>query len=181
MRARISSSVPKFKGGQLATDSLLFPGSFLFDDPDNGQLTVPVRGRGYYEREAGNLEADGHLLWLFKNRLVVVEPPYEFCLEEIVLTVVHVVLSQEREFLDMQREIELFQRLEQAAAYRREPIPKDVRAFVWRRDEGRCVSCGSNERLEFDHIVPVSKGGSSTERNIQLLCDLCNRVKGSSI
>ena len=52
--------------------------------------------------------------------------------------------------------------------------------FVWQRDEGKCVRCGSNERLEYDHIIPVSKGGSSTKRNIQLLCELCNRSKGNS-
>jgi 5-methylcytosine-specific restriction endonuclease McrA len=32
----------------------------------------------------------------------------------------------------------------------REPIPESVRHEVWRRDEGRCVDCGSREKLEFD-------------------------------
>lgn len=63
----------------------------------------------------------------------------------------------------------------------RETIPEDVRIFVWRRDEGKCVKCGSNERLEYDHIIPVSKGGSNTERNVQLLCEGCNRSKGASV
>jgi|WetSurMetagenome_2_1015567.scaffolds.fasta_scaffold34969_2 hypothetical protein len=63
----------------------------------------------------------------------------------------------------------------------REAIEEDVRIFVWRRDNGRCVRCGSQERLEFDHIIPVSKGGSSTARNIQILCERCNREKGDSI
>ncbi|MHB8637962.1 MAG: HNH endonuclease [Fimbriimonadaceae bacterium] len=63
----------------------------------------------------------------------------------------------------------------------REPIPRSVQSFVWRRDGGRCVQCGSNERLEFDHIVPHSRGGSNTERNIQLLCERCNRSKGATI
>jgi len=56
-------------------------------------------------------------------------------------------------------------------------IPDDVQIFVWRRDQGRCVKCGSQERLEFDHIIPVSKGGSNSARNIQLLCQSCNRTK----
>lgn len=64
---------------------------------------------------------------------------------------------------------------------RREPIPKSVKMYVWQRDQGRCVECGSKERLEYDHIIPVSKGGSNTDRNIQLLCERCNRSKGSSI
>ena len=60
-------------------------------------------------------------------------------------------------------------------------ISKDAQSFVWNRDGGRCVECGSNENLEFDHIIPVSKGGSNTARNLQLLCEPCNRRKGPSI
>jgi len=63
----------------------------------------------------------------------------------------------------------------------RTSIPDDVRVFVWRRDEGRCTNCGSQNKLEFDHIIPVSMGGSSTARNIQLLCESCNRAKGSNL
>lgn len=65
--------------------------------------------------------------------------------------------------------------------YRRERVPEDIRSEVWRRDQGRCVRCGSRERLEFDHIVPLSRGGSNTVRNIELLCESCNRLKGDSV
>ncbi|MGG5505071.1 HNH endonuclease [Myroides odoratimimus] len=44
-----------------------------------------------------------------------------------------------------------------------------------------CVKCGSKNRLEFDHIIPYSEGGSNTYRNIQLLCENCNRVKSNKI
>ena len=64
---------------------------------------------------------------------------------------------------------------------RREIIPQDVKNKVWQRDNGVCVQCGSNEKLEFDHIIPVIKGGSSTYRNIQLLCESCNRKKHDKI
>lgn len=63
----------------------------------------------------------------------------------------------------------------------REHITRAVRHSVWQRDMGKCVECGSKERLEFDHIIPVAKGGSNTERNLQLLCELCNRKKSDSI
>jgi 5-methylcytosine-specific restriction endonuclease McrA len=63
----------------------------------------------------------------------------------------------------------------------REAIPAAVRRAVWQRDQGRCARCGRRERLEFDHIVPVSRGGSSTERNIELLCESCNRTKSDRI
>ena len=63
----------------------------------------------------------------------------------------------------------------------REPIPERVRHEVWRRDGGQCVDCGSRERLEFDHIVPWSKGGANTARNLELRCESCNRKKAAKI
>lgn len=60
-------------------------------------------------------------------------------------------------------------------------ISQKVKDKVWRRDEGKCVECGSNENLEFDHIIPFSKGGANTYRNIQLLCQNCNRIKSNKI
>jgi hypothetical protein len=64
---------------------------------------------------------------------------------------------------------------------RRRAIPERVRHEVWRRDEACCVDCGSHERLEFDHIIPISKGGSNTARNIELRCEICNGRKGARI
>jgi 5-methylcytosine-specific restriction endonuclease McrA len=55
-----------------------------------------------------------------------------------------------------------------------------VRLFVWQRDRGKCVQCGSRERLEFDHIIPVIASGSNTKRNIQLLCESCHRPKSAT-
>ncbi len=60
-------------------------------------------------------------------------------------------------------------------------IPQDVKNLVWNRESGKCRICGSNKKLEFDHIVPFSKGGSNTYRNIQLLCESCNRKKSANI
>jgi len=60
-------------------------------------------------------------------------------------------------------------------------VPSSVKIAVWRRDSGKCVECGSKEKLEYDHIIPISKGGSNTERNIQLLCEKCNRQKAATI
>ena len=63
----------------------------------------------------------------------------------------------------------------------RQQIAEEVRIAVWRRDGGVCARCGSRERLEYDHIVPVSRGGSNTVRNIELLCEVCNRSKSNHI
>ena len=70
--------------------------------------------------------------------------------------------------------------LERNAAASRH-IPQRVKDTVWRRDGGACVECHSRERLEFDHIIPFSRGGASTYRNVQLLCEPCNRRKSASI
>jgi hypothetical protein len=64
---------------------------------------------------------------------------------------------------------------------RREAIPRLAQREVWQRDGGRCVDCGSKEKLCFDHIVPFSKGGSNAVRNLQLLCEKCNLSKGNRI
>ena len=60
-------------------------------------------------------------------------------------------------------------------------IEQSIKDDVLNRDNGKCVECGSNEKLEFDHIIPFSKGGSNTYRNIQLLCEPCNRTKSDKI
>jgi len=74
--------------------------------------------------------------------------------------------------------------MEQASAFTspaREKIPDDVKVFVWNRDGGRCVACGGKEGLEFDHVIPLALGGANSARNLQLLCEGCNRSKGASI
>jgi 5-methylcytosine-specific restriction endonuclease McrA len=63
----------------------------------------------------------------------------------------------------------------------REPIPDRVKTFVWQRDAGACVSCGARSRLEFDHTIPLSMGGSNTDRNLQVQCETCNRAKGRNL
>jgi len=74
-----------------------------------------------------------------------------------------------------------FSNQDKGSSSKRVRIPEDVRIFVWRRDQGKCVECGSQENLEFDHIIPFSKGGSNTARNIQILCEKCNRSKSDKI
>jgi hypothetical protein len=81
----------------------------------------------------------------------------------------------------LKRALALMQGVEALAGPARAPIPDEVRIFVWNRDGRRCGRCGSNERLEFDHIIPVALGGASTARNVQVLCEGCNRSKGATV
>lgn len=50
---------------------------------------------------------------------------------------------------------------------------KVTKMVVWQRDNGRCVACDSKQNLEFNYITPLSKGGSSRDTNIWLLCQTC--------
>jgi hypothetical protein len=58
-------------------------------------------------------------------------------------------------------------------------ISDPVKEEVFERDGGQCGKCGSTRDLQFDHVIPYSRGGSSTAANIQLLCGDCNRAKSN--
>jgi tellurite resistance protein len=60
-------------------------------------------------------------------------------------------------------------------------IPRDVRQRVWQRYGGRCAECSATTYLEYDHIIPVARGGSNTDANVQLLCRGCNQKKSDFI
>ena len=89
--------------------------------------------------------------------------------------------------------IELIRTLEgklTASAFAKEQrilMTKKLREFIKKRDNYTCCICGNsthtepNLLLEIDHIVPVSKGGVTEEKNLQTLCWKCNRTKSSKI
>lgn len=55
---------------------------------------------------------------------------------------------------------------------------------VVRRDNYTCQECKrhlKDDEVEFDHIIPVSKGGSSEEQNLRLTCYDCNRDKTDKV
>ena len=61
-------------------------------------------------------------------------------------------------------------------------IPSHIKQEVWKRDNGRCVLCGSADELHFDHVLPFSRGGTSlTASNVQLLCVRHNLQKSAKI
>ena len=64
-----------------------------------------------------------------------------------------------------------------------DPVRADVRYRVLAAAKGRCALCGvhsSERRIEVDHIVPRSRGGTSDISNLQALCDECNRGKSNT-
>ncbi|MBY0537989.1 HNH endonuclease [Patescibacteria group bacterium] len=61
-------------------------------------------------------------------------------------------------------------------------IPAHVKVEVWKRDGGKCTTCGAGDGLHYDHVLPYSKGGRSDDaKNIQLLCARHNLEKGAKI
>ena len=99
--------------------------------------------------------------------------------EEAVLQIIDLEDRERKRFERLKHQLSVASTMDGQAA--REPIPEQVRIAVWRRDSGKCARCGSRERLEYDHIIPLSKNGSNTERNIELLCEQCNRQKSGNI
>jgi hypothetical protein len=74
--------------------------------------------------------------------------------------------------------LELMRGGEKRLERRSRSIPQPVKIAVVTRDGGKCRRCGSIQDLQYDRIVPNSRGGSSTDvNNIQLLCGKCSSLK----
>jgi hypothetical protein len=59
-------------------------------------------------------------------------------------------------------------------------IPKWFARVVKAADRGRCVACGSTDRLNIDHVMPWSLGGLTILWNCMTLCWTCNRAKSNA-
>lgn len=46
---------------------------------------------------------------------------------------------------------------------------------------GRCYYCCREARLEIDHYIPVSRGGTNWPDNLRLACHGCNAEKGNKL
>jgi hypothetical protein len=70
---------------------------------------------------------------------------------------------------------------ERFSTTRSRQIPDHVKQEVWARDGGRCVRCGAQDYLEYDHVIPFSRGGANTVANVQILCRRCNNLKSDRV
>lgn len=70
------------------------------------------------------------------------------------------------------------------AAPKRKPLPPSLRWQIIQRDNYHCTACGSpahkGNRLEVDHIHPVSQGGTNDPTNLRTLCQRCNQGRGDN-
>lgn len=53
--------------------------------------------------------------------------------------------------------------------------------FLKKLYSSSCIVCDSVDRIEADHVIPVSRGGTNSEGNLQPLCFSCNRSKGNKL
>ena len=123
-------------------------------------------------------------LYLYKKNLFHVQTEIidKYTTEEAILTIKKMVLSEDAKIQKLKKEVELLERLSTQDFKNKRPlIPDGVKLFVFNRDEGKCISCGSKENLQFDHIIPIAKGGSNSEENVQLLCQQCNLKKSDNL
>ena len=68
-------------------------------------------------------------------------------------------------------------------------IPAHIKVAVFKRDHGACVyqnvntgkQCGSTFQIQFDHVVPVAKGGESRIENLRILCASHNRLEAERV
>ena len=78
-------------------------------------------------------------------------------------------------------------KFKKSAAGQRALMTSALREKIKIRDHYACQSCGISAYdtkhllLEIDHMIPLSKGGETTESNLQTLCWKCNRTKGAKI
>jgi len=121
-------------------------------------------------------EARRRTYWLFQDEFYWEDEGYDEV--EVKALILERLTQKDRR---VQRAVALMQQTEAIDGPARAPLPDEVKVFVWNRDGGRCVKCGSNQRLEFDHVIPVAMGGANTARNLQLLCETCNRSKGAAL
>ncbi|MDA1545847.1 HNH endonuclease [Bacillus cereus group sp. TH253LC] len=75
--------------------------------------------------------------------------------------------------------------IKKSGYFKRVGIPSWVKRAVFYRDRGVCIFCPTNlsgiidslPTENFDHMVPLAKGGINDVSNIQLACETCNKSK----
>lgn len=58
----------------------------------------------------------------------------------------------------------------------------DKKAYLLEREQGCCIYCGihaSKAKMEIEHVIPRSRGGTDSLNNLVLSCHACNQAKGS--
>ena len=148
-------------------DAKMYVGAYIFKKMTMKQLgsnTLPKFEKNYF------------LVYSFKYTSPAKRNNYSF---DITLT--EKKLQKLAEYLSQQIAYR------KSAQFQRQLMTPKLRRFILRRDNYECQKCHVSRRdekhllLEVDHIVPVSKGGITTEQNLRALCWRCNRAKSDRL
>lgn len=93
--------------------------------------------------------------------------------------------SQLTELTTLSIDPELRGALARDGVLKRASIPYWAKEAIFYRDRGRCVLCNCDlsgllslqNDENYDHIVPLARGGTNDVSNLQLLCADCNKKK----
>ena len=114
-----------------------------------------------------------YLLWV--NRNCISEDDYKY----INLKVEEFVSYGNEEFQRLKDKVNRIKELTAPRGNKRNNIKDEILSFILKRDREECVTCGSKDNLQFDHILPLSKGGSDEPENLRILCRSCNLSRGN--
>ena len=159
----------------------LFTGRYAFS---SGKRAFDVRWTkgamkaimaGQTERPVPLVRAEARVYWAFRGCFYWDDE--DLTAEDVKALVLQRARRRERQL----ETAHALMRAEETDENARVPVPLEVRRFVFERDGGSCVECGSNFDLQYDHVIPHSLGGATTIANLQLLCADCNRSKGAAL
>lgn len=130
------------------------------------------RGKMTRDTELGVLiDARSHIVWARQRHFKEVGLEWE--------KIVAACKSHNRKYLTSLPFVIRVLRPRRTKPLLRRRIPEAVRALVL--SSGFCAYCGASEKLEVDHIRPISKHGTNRINNLQPLCRQCNSKKNNKI
>jgi len=122
--------------------------------------------------------------WLFRDVIYYTERSAgSLEIDEVILRIKAMQYQEDESVRRLREQVANFEAVEKnlSEPIVRRALPDDVRLLVWTRDGGVCVRCGGASDLQFDHLIPLSRGGGDQAENIQLLCRSCNLAKSDRL
>ena len=117
--------------------------------------------------EAVTLQARGMVAWTLGSPCMIVRGGRSRLTGEQSQLTLHSIMACEGRVYDLARR-----------------TPNLTNTSLFRRDQHLCLYCGKShgERdLTRDHVVPISRGGDDTWKNVVSACRRCNQFKGNKL